>query len=97
MNIHLLLHKTANHNILATELLVEVANMKDEQNYLPWCTWGQVRTFGDLAIQLAVLKSSLLNGIVYSLGKQHGVPGWDGGANSYPTALPRRQILCREW
>lgn len=83
MNIHLLLHKTANHNILATELLVE-----DEQKYLPWCTWGQVRTFGDLAIQLAVLKSSLLNGIAYSLGQQHGVRGQDGGANSYPTAPP---------
>lgn len=88
MNIHLLLHKTANHNILATELLVGLTNMKGGQKYPPWCTWGPVRTFGDLAIQLAVLKSSLLNGIVYSLGHQHGVQGRDGGANSYPTAPP---------
>jgi len=30
MNIHLLQHKTANHDILATELLVEVTNMEEE-------------------------------------------------------------------
>lgn len=85
MNIHLLPHKTANHNIFATKLLVEVTNMKKEHKYLPWCTWGQFRTFGDSAI----LKSSLLNGIAHSLGHQHGVPRWDGGANGYHTALPQ--------
>lgn len=86
MNIHLLPHKMANHNILATELLVEVTNMKKAP---PMMHLGIVKDFWRFGVHSAILKSSLLNGIAHSLGHQHGVLGRDGGANGYPTALPQ--------
>ncbi len=86
MNIHLLPHKMANHNILATELLVEVTNMKKAP---PMMHLGLVKDFWRFGVHSAILKSSLLNGIAHSLGHQHGVLGRDGGGNGYPTALPQ--------
>lgn len=78
MNIHLLPHKMANHNILATELLVEVTNMKKAP---PMMHLGLVKDFWRFGVHSAILKSSLLNGI-------------DGmeGLMVTPLHFPRRQI-----
>lgn len=80
MNIHLLPHKTANHNILATELLVEHEESTSHD---------ALKDFWRFGVHSAILISSLLHGVAHSLGHQHGVLGRDGGANGYPTACPQ--------
>ncbi len=73
MNIHLLPHKTANHNILATELLVE----HEEAPPMMHLGLGLLEIWGPLCNPLK--RDST----------QHGVLGRDGGANGYPTACPQ--------